>query len=29
MGLDKDQLRKILEEALIETVPAASNAAKT
>ena len=25
MGLDKDQLRKILEEALIESVPAASN----
>ena len=30
MGLDKDQLRKILEEALIETAPAApSNTAKT
>ncbi|MGD1002178.1 MAG: diadenylate cyclase CdaA [Candidatus Brocadiia bacterium] len=30
MGLDKDQLQKILEEALIETVPAASdNTAKT
>ena len=25
MGLDKDQLRKVLEEALIETVPASSN----
>lgn len=30
MGLDRDQLHKILEEALIETVPAASgNPAKT